>query len=73
MAMLFDYWCRHHARFETWGTAGDRQPCPTCGEKSPQLPGARGVNLPFNDEGFPRAYRMWGDYHEREARRPPKL
>lgn len=72
MSMLFDYQCKKHGRFETWGETGDTQFCPQCGCESYQLPGSKGVLLSFKDEGFPRAYRKWADDHERAARQPAK-
>ena len=66
--MLHDYWCEPcGSRFETWGSAGQKRRCPGCNQPARQMPGSRGVLLDFKDEGFPRAYRMWGEWHERAS------
>ena len=70
MLKLFDYECTRHGVFEDWGNAGEKGRCPKCGGLSAQRIGSRGILLSMSDEGFPRAYRMWADHHEREARRP---
>ena len=67
---LFDYECPDHGVYEAWGSAGDSGQCPTCGGSTTQLIGSRGVLLDFKDPDFPRAWRMWADHHEREARKP---
>lgn len=69
MLKLFDYECPACGVFEGWGSTDDSCRCPKCGVTAKQRIGSRGILLSFKDEGFPRAYRMWSDHHEREARK----
>ena len=68
MPKLWDFVCPSCGRFESWGEGGDID-CPGCGTKARRQIGSRGVLLSFKDDGFPRASRMWADYHERATRK----
>lgn len=71
MPKLWDFDCPSCGIFEEWGEGGDID-CPNCGMRARRKIGSRGVLLSFKDEGFPRAYRMWADYHERAAKEKPR-
>ena len=66
MALLNDFECSKHGRFEAWGSTA---PCPICYKPAQRLIGTPGIVLDFKDEGFPRAWRRWADQHERPVKR----
>ena len=65
MIKLFNFHCSRHGVFEAWANTGEKAPCPTCEFQCPQTPAYRGIKLNGADPGFPRAWRMWADRHER--------
>ena len=72
MQKLWDFDCPVCGEFEAWSDGIDVE-CPGCGSQSRRRVGSRGVLLSFKSEdGFPRASRMWADWHERAARAPER-
>ena len=70
--VLNDYECPKHGVYEAWGSVDRSGQCPRCGSESARLIGTKGVLLSMkgDDKGFPRASRMWADWHEKQARLP---
>ena len=69
---LWDFECDRCGVFEAWGNPGQKYRCPGCGGQCEPMIGSKGILLSFTDQGVPRAWRMWGDWHESEARKPAK-
>ena len=72
--MLWDFECiaslmERCGLFETWASPEDEIRCPECGVVATRKIGSRGVLLDFADDGFPRAHRMWADFHEKAAQK----
>ena len=64
MLKLWDFICPVHGIFEAWAERPLDAFCPQCGLISKRRIGFKGINLPFTDEGFPRASRVWEDQHD---------